>query len=60
MAAALRLLLASQLPRFSATPLLVYVCLASGKLVQALLQLLAHRSMADMARHDALMEQVGA
>lgn len=58
--AALRALLAPHLPRAGATPLLLAACLASGKLAQALLQLLAHRGMAEMARHEALMEQVGA
>ncbi|KIZ00115.1 hypothetical protein MNEG_7845, partial [Monoraphidium neglectum] len=55
---ALRALLAAHLPPHAATPLLVVACLSSGKLVQALLHLLAHQGMADLGRQAELMSQV--
>jgi hypothetical protein len=56
--AALHALLVAHLPAFPSTPLLVHVALTSGKLAPALLQLLAHRSMRDLAQHAALTEHV--
>lgn len=55
---AVRLLLSTHLLLYSATPLVVYAALATGKLAPALLQLLAHRSMAELAGQEALTEQV--
>jgi hypothetical protein len=54
----LRTLLSAHLPAYAATPLLVVVTLSGGKLPLSLLQLLAHRSMADLAARIELTQQV--
>jgi hypothetical protein len=56
--AALRALLSAHLPPREAAPLAVYATLSGGRAAQALLHLLAHRSMAELAASEGLVEQV--
>ena len=49
-------LLASQLQPGAAAPLLVFATLAAGKLPLSLLQLLAHRSMRELAAHACVAD----